>query len=78
MREAIKLTKESFQAWLSRESPEAADRYRVAKRDAGLVVAEAKTQVWEEFDEATEKDFWLASSMFWAHLRLCSTWVENC
>jgi len=46
-------------------SPEAADRYRVAKRAAVLVVSEPKTWVWEEFAEAMEKDFRLASRLFW-------------
>ena len=46
-------------------SPEAADRLRVAKRAATLVVAEAETQAWEEFSETMEKDFRLESRMFW-------------
>ena len=37
----------------------------VAKRAAMLVAAEAKTQAWEEFSEAMEKDFQLASGIFW-------------
>ena len=65
VREAVKLIKEAFRARLSQGSPEAADRYRVAKRAAALMVAETKTLVWEEFGETVEKDFWLASRMFW-------------
>ena len=64
MREAVKL-KEAFRAWLSRGSPKAANSYRAAKRAAALVVAEAKTQVWEEFGETMEKDFQLTSRVFW-------------
>jgi len=45
----VKLKKEAFQAWLSQASPEAADRYRAAKMAVALVVAEAKSWVWEEF-----------------------------
>ena len=41
-------------------SPEAAEEYWVAKRIAVLVVNEAKTQIWEKFSMAIEKDFWLA------------------
>ena len=37
----------------------------MAKRAAALVVAEAKTRVLEEFGEVMEKDFRLASRMFW-------------
>ena len=44
-------------------SPEAADR--VAKMAAALVGAEAKIWVLEEFFEAMEKGFQLASRMFW-------------
>ena len=66
--EAIRL-REAFRAWLSQGSPEAAGRYRVAKRAAALVVAKAKTQVWEEFGENMENDFWLASRMFWQTIR---------
>lgn len=35
---------------------EAADRYQQAKQNVALVVAEEKSQLWEEFGEATEKD----------------------
>jgi len=45
VREAIKLKKEAFWVLLSQESPEAADRYRLAKGAATLVVAKAKTGV---------------------------------
>ena len=33
------------------------------------MVAEAKTRVWEEFGEAMEKDFRLASKKFWQTVR---------
>lgn len=36
---------------------EAADRYQQAKQNAALVVAEEKSRLWEEFGEATKKDF---------------------
>lgn len=36
---------------------EADDGYWKATRNVSLVVAEAKTQVWEEFCEAVEMDF---------------------
>ncbi|KAL3999284.1 ornithine decarboxylase [Sarotherodon galilaeus] len=57
VRGATKLKKESYRAWLACGTPEAADRYRQAKRNAARAVAEAKTRVWEEFGEAMEKDF---------------------
>ncbi|XP_054862758.1 golgi transport 1Ba isoform X1 [Amphiprion ocellaris] len=66
VREAIRLKKEAFWAWLARGSPEAANGYRLAKRAA---VAEAKTRVWEEFVEAMEKDFRLVSRRFWQTIR---------
>jgi len=65
VRKAIKLRKETFRTWLSRGSPEASDRYRVARRAAALLVAktgEDKTLAKKEFGE---KDFRLASRMFW-------------
>ena len=61
MRKAVKLKKEAFWAWLFQGSAEVADRYQVAKRAAVLVVADTKTRVWETI----EKDFHLASRMFW-------------
>jgi len=64
VREALKQKKEAFWAWLSQGSHEAADRHRMAKRSVVYVVAEAKTRAWEEFCEAMDKDFQLASSMF--------------
>jgi len=36
------------------------------------VVAEAKIRVWEEFREAMEKDFRLASRKFWQTIRRLS------
>ncbi|KAK3540649.1 hypothetical protein QTP70_034466 [Hemibagrus guttatus] len=49
VRDAVKLKKESYQAWLAQGTPEAAEAYRQAKRTTAVVVSEAKTRVWEEF-----------------------------
>ncbi|KAK3548730.1 hypothetical protein QTP70_018466 [Hemibagrus guttatus] len=48
---------------------EAAEAYRQAKRTAARVVSEAKTRVWEEFGEAMEKDYRMASGKFWQTVR---------
>ena len=56
VRDAVKLKKESYRAWLARGTPEAADGYRQARRAAARAVAEAKTRVWEKFGEAMEED----------------------
>ncbi|KAM8748485.1 uncharacterized protein AB9X84_013627 [Acanthopagrus schlegelii] len=69
VRDAVKLKKESYRAWLTRGTLEAADGYRQAKRAAARAVAEAKTRVWEKFREAMEEDFWLASRKFWQTIR---------
>jgi hypothetical protein len=69
VREAVKLKKEAFRVWLAQGSPEAADRYRQARRAAAAVVTDAKTRAWEEFGEAMEKDFRLASRRFWQTIR---------
>ncbi|KAK3543202.1 hypothetical protein QTP70_012298 [Hemibagrus guttatus] len=72
VRDAIKLKKESYRAWLARGTPEAAEAYRLAKRTAAVVVSEVKNQIWEEFGEAMEKDYRTASGKFWQtiwHLR---------
>ncbi|KAK3525229.1 hypothetical protein QTP86_024952 [Hemibagrus guttatus] len=50
VRDAVKLKKESYQAWLAQGTPEAAEAYRQAKQTTALVVSEAKTRVWEEFE----------------------------
>ncbi|KAK3516029.1 hypothetical protein QTP70_001869 [Hemibagrus guttatus] len=65
VRDAVKLKKESYRAWLARGTPEAAEAYRQAKRTTAVVVSEAKTRVWEEFGEAMEKDYRTASGKFW-------------
>ncbi|KAK3563848.1 hypothetical protein QTP86_002720 [Hemibagrus guttatus] len=65
VRDAVKLKKESYRAWLARGTPEAAEAYRQAKRTTAMVVSEAKTRVWEEFGEAMEKDYRTASGKFW-------------
>ena len=54
---------------MAQGSPETADRYRQARRAAASAVTKAKTQVWEEFGEAMEKDFRLASKKFWQTVR---------
>lgn len=64
MREAIRLKKEAFWACLAQGSLEAADGYQEAKRAAASAVIEAKTWVWEEFEEAMERDFQLTSRRF--------------
>ncbi|TWW56094.1 hypothetical protein D4764_08G0000810 [Takifugu flavidus] len=69
VRDAIKLKKESYRALLACGTPEAADRYRRAKRSAATAVAEAKTRAWEEFGEAMENDFRTASKRFWTTIR---------
>ncbi|KAK3557951.1 hypothetical protein QTP86_003867 [Hemibagrus guttatus] len=69
VRDAVKLKKESYRAWLARGTPEAAEAYRQAKRTTALVVSEAKTRVWEEFGEAMEKDYQTASGKFWQTVR---------
>ncbi|KAK3535153.1 hypothetical protein QTP70_004811 [Hemibagrus guttatus] len=65
VRDAVKLKKESYRAWLARGTPETAEAYQQAKRTTTVVVLEAKTRVWEEFGEAMEKDYWTASWKFW-------------
>ncbi|TWW53743.1 hypothetical protein D4764_0109230 [Takifugu flavidus] len=60
VRDAVKL-KESYRALLACGTPEAADGYRRAKRSAATAVAEAKTRAWEEFGEAMENYFRMAS-----------------
>ncbi|KAK3558236.1 hypothetical protein QTP86_013969 [Hemibagrus guttatus] len=69
VRDAVKLKKESYRAWLAWGTPEAAEAYRQAKRTTAVVVSEAKTQVWEEFGEAMEKDYRTASGKFWQTAR---------
>ncbi|KAK3538885.1 hypothetical protein QTP86_018754 [Hemibagrus guttatus] len=69
VRDAVKLKKESYRAWLARGTPEAAEAYRQAKRTTAVVVSEAKTWVWEEFGEAMEKDYQTASGKFWQTVR---------
>ncbi|KAK3507907.1 hypothetical protein QTP70_002569 [Hemibagrus guttatus] len=64
VRDAVKLKKESYRAWLARGTLEAAEAYRQAKRTAAGVVSEAKTRVWEEFGETMEKDYRTASGKF--------------
>lgn len=43
--------------------------YSLSKKAKDRAVRDAKTQVWGEFVEAMEKDFWLASKKFWQTIR---------
>jgi len=61
--------KEAFWASLAQGSPEAGNRYWQAWRPEAAVVMDAKTWVWEEFGEAMEKGFRLASRRFWQTFR---------
>ncbi|XP_061625818.1 uncharacterized protein LOC133476446 [Phyllopteryx taeniolatus] len=69
VRDAVKLKKESYRAFLACGTPEAADGYWLAKRNEALMVAEAKTRAWEEFGQAIEKDFRMALRKFWSTSR---------
>ncbi|KAK3561961.1 hypothetical protein QTP86_019076, partial [Hemibagrus guttatus] len=69
VRDAVKLKKESYRAWLAGGTPEAAEAYQQAKRSTARVVSEAKTRVGEEFGEAMEKDYRTASGKFWQTIR---------
>ncbi|KAK3569663.1 hypothetical protein QTP86_002629 [Hemibagrus guttatus] len=69
VRDAVKLKKESYRAWLARGTPEAAEAYRQAKQTIAVVVSEAKTRVWEEFGEAMDKDYRTALGKFWQTVR---------
>ncbi|KAK3511457.1 hypothetical protein QTP70_009017 [Hemibagrus guttatus] len=69
VRDAVKLKKEFYQAWLARGTPEAAEACWQAKRTAARVVSEAKTRVWEEFGEAMEKDYRTALGKFCQTIR---------
>lgn len=63
MKEAVRLKKVAFEAWLAQGSPEAADRYQQTQRAVALAVVESKSWLWVEFRETIEKDFWLASDV---------------
>jgi len=45
VKEAVRLKKEAFWAWLAQRFPETADGYREARRAAASAVAETKTLV---------------------------------
>lgn len=61
-----KLKMEFYKALLASETPEAATSYRLDKQ---CTATDAKTQMWEEFGEAIEKDFQLALKKFWQTIR---------
>ena len=66
---AVQLKKEAYRVLLACGTPEAADRYRQAKRAAARAVADAKSRAWEEFGEGLESDYRLASKRFWTTIR---------
>ncbi|KAK3536657.1 hypothetical protein QTP86_015466, partial [Hemibagrus guttatus] len=67
VRDAVKLKKESYRAWLARGTPEAAEAYRQAKRTTAVVVSKAKTRVREEFGEAMWR--WRVAGLDWGYCR---------
>ncbi|KAK3520218.1 hypothetical protein QTP70_019360 [Hemibagrus guttatus] len=54
VRDAVKLKKESYRAWFAQGTPEVAEAYWQAKRTTAVVVSEAKTRVWEEFERGKQ------------------------
>ncbi len=69
VRRAVRLKRESYRAWMACGTTEAANCYWQARQCVALAVAEAKTQVWEEFGEVLEKDFWSVRKKFWQTVR---------
>ncbi|TWW77036.1 hypothetical protein D4764_12G0004260 [Takifugu flavidus] len=69
VKDAVRLKKESYRALLTCGTPEAVDRYRQAKRSSATAVTEAKTRAWEEFGEAMENDFRMASKRLWTTIQ---------
>ena len=65
VRDAVKLKKESYRAWLAWGTSEAAHGYWQAKCMAARAVVEAKARVTEKFREAMEEDYQSASRKFW-------------
>ncbi|KAI3369409.1 hypothetical protein L3Q82_007633 [Scortum barcoo] len=65
VRDAVKMKKESYRAMLASGTPDAVDGYRQAKQATARAVLEAKTQVWEEFSETMEEDYWSTLKKFW-------------
>ena len=61
VKQSDRLKKETFRPWLSEGSPKVTDGYQLVRRAAASEVSKAKTWVWEDFGEAMEKDFRLAS-----------------
>lgn len=57
--------KETTRTWLFQRTPEAFERYRVTRKNAASVVADANTRAREEFAEAMEKNFQSFSKKFW-------------
>ena len=64
MKGAVKLKKQTYRSLLACGTPVAADSYKQAKRSATQAVADAKTRMWEEFGEASEKDFQFTPKKF--------------
>lgn len=50
---------------LRESSPDSVKSYMRARRAAAKALSEEKAQTWEDFEEAMEKDFWMASKMLW-------------
>ena len=68
VRDAVRLKKESYWAFLACGTTETADGYRPAKRCAAVAVAEKKTWAWEEFGEVMENYLRMASKRFWTKI----------
>ena len=66
-RDAVKLKKDSYRAFVACECPEAEDGYWRGKRCVAVVVAEAMTRAWEKFGEAMKNVLQMALKRFNHH-----------
>lgn len=69
VKEAVKRKKTLFKQWLGNKTLEARDNYQVARREAAIIVKEAKAKTERDFCKKLEKDRRNAPKLYWQAMK---------
>ena len=62
----------AYLKWLQQQTPEAKERYQLAKKEAKRVVRSARNEEWAELGRSLQEDFQKNQKRFWSRVRVCN------
>ena len=72
VKQAIKNKKVAYLKWLQEQTPEAKERYQLAKKEAKRVVRNARNEEWAELGRSLQEDFQKNQKRFWSRVCVCN------